>query len=149
MTERKYFRLWLSLSLGVLAVIWGNSCLPGDESGALSGALLVWLLKVMPFLGWMDGFIIRKLAHFCEFALLGCLLGLTFRSHGAGRRTFWYAPASLSLAAACVDETIQIVSPGRYSSLADVWIDFAGSISGLIFLSVLLIALNSMKSMRK
>lgn len=148
MTDRKYARLWLSLSLAVLAVIWGNSCLPGEESGALSNAVLVWLLRVLPFLGWMDGFIIRKLAHFCEFALLGCLLGLSFRSRGAKQSTFWYAPAALSLAAACVDETIQIVSPGRYSSLVDVWIDFAGSLSGLVFLSALL-ALKFKKSMRK
>lgn len=149
MTDRKYVRLWLSLSLAVLAVIWGNSCLPGDESGALSNAVLAWLLKAMPFLGWMDGFILRKLAHFCEFALLAFLLGLTFRSRGTEQSTFWYAPATLSLAAACVDETIQIVSPGRYSSLVDVWIDFAGSISGLVFLSMLLMALKFKKSMRK
>ncbi len=149
MTDRKFYRLWLSLSLAVLTVIWGNSCLPGEESEALSSAILAWLLRVMPVLGWMDGFIIRKLAHFCEFALLGCLLGLTFRSRGAKRSTSRYAPASLSLAAACVDETIQIVSPGRYSSLVDVWIDFAGSVSGLVILSLLLTALKFMKSMRK
>lgn len=148
MTDRKNFRLWLGLSIVVLAVIWGNSCLPGDESGALSNAFLVWLLKVMPWLNWMDGFIIRKLAHFCEFALLALCLGMMTRTAGAKKVLCWYLPASLSLAAACVDETIQIVSPGRYSALTDVWIDFAGAVSGLVFLSLLLY-LKSMKSMRK
>lgn len=148
MTDRRYFRLWRGLTIVVLAIIWGNSCLPAEESGALSSGLLAWLLKTMPFLGWMDGFIIRKLAHFCEFALLAFLLGLSFRSRGANRLVFRYAPAALSLAAACVDETIQIVSPGRYSSLVDVWIDFAGSLSGLVFLSLLLAALKFLKSTR-
>lgn len=138
MMDKVYFRRWLALSLLTLAVIWGNSCLPGQESAAISDGLLGWLLKTLPALGWMDGFILRKMAHFCEFALLGFALGGTCRSAGLRKVSCWFVPAALALLCACVDETIQIVSPGRYSSLVDVWIDFAGALCGLTFLSCLL-----------
>ena len=34
--------------------------------------------------------------------------------------------------AAMTDETIQLFSPGRASRVADVWIDFAGLLTGLL-----------------
>ena len=36
------------------------------------------------------------------------------------------------LAVACIDETIQIFTPGRASSLIDVWIDTAGFALGFV-----------------
>lgn len=145
MTERKNFRRWTSCALVVLVIIWGNSCLPGNESGALSDGFLAQLQKLLPFLGWMDGFIIRKLAHFSEFALYAFFLGLAARSYGLTGPACRFVPAALALFTACVDETIQIFSPGRVSALTDVWIDFAGACSGLLFLRLLLWILNIKK----
>ena len=39
---------------------------------------------------------------------------------------------SFGLAVACIDETIQIFTPGRASSLIDVWIDTAGFALGFV-----------------
>jgi len=36
------------------------------------------------------------------------------------------------LAVACIDETIQIFTPGRASSLIDVWIDTSGFALGFV-----------------
>jgi VanZ family protein len=36
--------------------------------------------------------------------------------------------------AACIDETIQIFSPGRYCSIVDVGIDTSGVLTGIIVL---------------
>lgn len=139
MTDKKHFRLWLAMSIAVLAVIWGNSCLPGEESGSLSNGLLECILEAFPSANWLDGFLIRKAAHFCEFAALAFSLGMTVRSYGISGSARWFVPLSLTLMAACVDETVQIFSPGRCSALTDVWIDFFGGLTGLVFLSCLLL----------
>lgn len=122
----------------VLAFIWGNSAMPGDTSGALSGWLGALLSQVFPFLATENGLhFLRKAAHFSEFAALGMTLcwlyGMTIR------QKLWRSslPMLTGALAACIDETIQIFSPGRYCSLADVGIDTAGVLTGSLFLLLL------------
>ena len=65
-----------------LLVIWGQSCMPATHSGAESGALLD---IVQAFLPHMTDHILRKCAHFGEYALLGVL---TAARAAHGGRTF-------------------------------------------------------------
>lgn len=95
-----------------LVFIWGNSLLPAEVSGQISGTLKALLDGVftpgeaVPSGG--DG-LLRKCAHFAEFGALGLLLGWLFGMLGKKR-----LPAfALGVAAACIDETIQIFVPGR------------------------------------
>ena len=95
-----------------LVFIWGNSLLPAEVSGQISGTLKALLDGVftpgeaVPSGG--DG-LLRKFAHFVEFGALGLLLGWLFGMLGKKR-----LPAfALGVAAACIDETIQIFVPGR------------------------------------
>ena len=74
----------------------------------------------------------RKVAHFAEFALLGgeiCLfLALNFP-----RRFAFYAFGGLcGVTVAVVDECIQLFSPGRAAALADVALDSAGVLTGML-----------------
>ena len=114
-----------------LVFIWGNSLLPAEVSGQISGTLKALLDGVftpgeaVPSGG--DG-LLRKCAHFAEFGALGLLLGWLFGMLGKKRLTAF----ALGVAAACIDETIQIYSPGRGSSLLDVWIDFSGITLGVL-----------------
>ena len=112
-----------------LALIWGNSLLPGASSEAVSGGLLALLGKLLPFLLTEAGHtLLRKAAHFCEFTLLGLLYG------GRHRLSNGETPPHLmlfGLTVACIDETIQIFTPARASSLIDVWIDTSGFALGL------------------
>ena len=107
-----------------LALIWGNSLLPGVSSEAVSGGVLAFLGRFLPVLLTESGHtLLRKAAHFSEFALLGLLF---CGRHRLVRRE---TPAHLmgfGLAVACIDETIQIFTPDRASSLIDVWIDTSG-----------------------
>ena len=106
-----------------LAFIWGNSAMTAQQSGDMSGSLLTQLLAVFPFLaGEHAHLILRKLAHFSEFAALGLLGSARKRLSGPLFPAFFL----FGLAPACIDETIQLVVPGRASSLIDVWIDAAG-----------------------
>ena len=113
-----------------LALIWGNSLMTGTDSGNLSGSVLEWLSRFLPFLGTEEGHrFLRKAAHFSEFCLLGVLVRARRIAAGEMPRL---TLSGFGLAAACIDETIQIYVPGRASSLIDVWIDTAGFVTGTI-----------------
>ena len=118
------------LIAGNLALIWGNSLLPAASSNAVSGGVLAFLGRFLPFLLTEAGHaFLRKAAHFSEFALLGLLYG------GRHRLTKGEPSVHLmlfGLTAACIDETFQLFTPGRASSLIDVWIDTAGFALGLV-----------------
>ena len=120
----------LTLLLGLnLALIWGNSLLPGASSDAVSGGVLAFLGQFLPFLLTEAGHtLLRKAAHFSEFAMLGLLYS------GRHRLVKGETPIHLmlfGLTVACIDETIQIFTPERASSLIDVWIDASGFALGL------------------
>ena len=122
-------RILSLLIAGNLALIWGNSLMTGVSSDAVSGGLLAFLGRFLPVLLTETGHtLLRKAAHFSEFALLGLLYGTRHRL-AAGA-----TPPHLmgfGLAVACIDETIQIFTPGRASSLIDVWIDTSGFALGI------------------
>ena len=126
-----------------LALIWGNSMLTGLSSEAVSGGVLALLGRFLPVLLTEAGHtLLRKAAHFSEFALLGLLYC------GRHRLVKGEAPVHLmgfGLAVACIDETIQIFTPGRASSLIDVWIDASGFALGLLLIVIFHTITNKIK----
>ena len=135
--KRKILCTWL-IAVNLL-FIWGNSLLPGTESGNLSGGVLA---LINSFLGLgeegaaMLHLLIRKGAHFTEFACLGALLCWFFGMTGEKSAHLVCMPLLFGLLSACVDETIQVFTPDRGPSLIDVWIDTAGVSAGIIFLLI-------------
>lgn len=130
--SRPHQKILCSILIGLnLWLIWGNSAMTGEESGNLSG----WLQQFLAFLPQSPLFetVLRKLAHFSEFALLGLLMG--WMSVLLKERTF-PGLLGLGLTVACIDETIQYFVPGRASMLLDVWIDAAGFTAGLTLLTI-------------
>lgn len=118
-----------------LAFIWGNSLLPGEISGMLSD----WLASLLgggqvPHEG--TG-LLRKLAHFSEFGCLGFLLARL--AHLKGERGHHLISLALlgGMTAACIDESIQLMTPDRGPSLVDVWIDTCGVATGIAALFVI------------
>ena len=71
-----------------LCFIYARSAQPAAASHAESSAVLTPLAKLLPFLSML---MVRKLAHFIEFAVLGALLWLDWRLLG---RTSFYRPSS-------------------------------------------------------
>ena len=122
----KRLRLCIVLLTVNLIFIWGNSLLPGELSGALSQ----WLKELLHFGGDDPSAghgLLRKLAHFAEFACLGACLSWLF---GMLRKNPWL-PLVFGFLAACLDETIQIFVPDRGPAIRDVLIDTAGVCLGL------------------
>jgi VanZ family protein len=135
MDSGKRRKLCAVLIAANLAFIWGNSMVTGTDSGNLSGGVLAWLNG---FLGLDESgaevlhLLIRKAAHFSEFACLGLLLAgyccLCGEKHAMA------FPVLLGMAAAVVDESIQMFTPDRGPSLTDVWIDVSGVLAGTLLL---------------
>ncbi len=119
--------LLIVLALLTLIFIFSNS-MPDIESSKVQSEGIMKLIK--PFLELIVGkgnvtlHMVRKLAHFTEFGLLGFVLGLLVGKPRSG--TFFFV-----LLTALTDETIQLFT-GRGSQVKDVWIDFAGGCTGII-----------------
>ena len=81
MSKKRVWNLLLGVLLAAtLCFIWGNSLLPRRDSTELSMGLFNWLRPSLLAVGldWVDEHFLRKLAHFTEFALLGCELAALF-----------------------------------------------------------------------
>ncbi len=137
--------IFTAVLIGCIAFIFSNSMKIGAVSEGASGHAMSLLQRVLVRLG-MPGIaqhltqrIVRKLAHFCEFALEGFSLMLCVRAYTRRfvRYTCWAMLGGLLTALA--DETIQLYSPGRSSQVTDVWLDFAGILAGIIAAIVLLL----------
>lgn len=120
--------IWIwRLACGLwLLLIFSQSAMPAPVSQAESGGLFYLLVQIFPFL---TEHLLRKLAHFTEFAILGIFLGKSLRAS-----TTDVLLAGL-LCALC-DETIQLFVMGRSSQVSDVWVDFSGILAaaGLLWL---------------
>ena len=150
----------------MLAFIWGHSLMSVEQSGAESLQIVEMLKgvfsRVCGLLGiggaveavWITDHLVRKTAHFVEFAVLGGLLCLVCKvcmvtggESGVGKSGDKSGGKSggeptksgvvravcaclLGLLAAFLDETLQLFS-GRGSMVADVWLDFAGVVCGV------------------
>lgn len=115
----------------ILCFIWGNSMLPGSQSYNVSMGFRNFLAVKLQGVDWIHvpkNAVMRKLAHITEFTLLGIVLtgiikGMMKISCG------WVLFAGMS--AALTDETIQLFSGSRSSSVRDVWIDMGGFVTGV------------------
>ncbi len=78
-------------------------------------------------------FVIRKGAHMSEYALLAILLILHLECYDFSNRKKFLLALGLAVCYAASDEFHQIFVPGRAGRFADVCIDSAGSLAGLLF----------------
>lgn len=120
---------WVLLVL-TLAFIWGHSCVPEANSAAESGSVTAWLtplLEVFIGQGNVTDHLVRKLAHFTEFAALGLQFLLLQR-----KRAWMSVVRSVELGffAAFLDESVQLLS-ARGAQISDVWLDTAGVVFGV------------------
>ena len=129
--------LLLLAILAALAFIWGNSLDSAVESAVKSGRVrLQPLLERLVGQGGVTDHLVRKLAHFTEFAVLGALLLLLTAAAFRVRLQSVVNCLFFLLLAALTDETIQIFT-GRGPQVQDVWLDFAGGAAGLLVMLAL------------
>lgn len=124
--------------IACIVFIFSNSAQADSISSAASGRVLSLMRRVLSRLG-MQGtaesltmHFVRKLAHFCEYALEGFLLMLCTRVYTRHFVKHMSWPMLAGLLTAVTDETIQLYAVGRSSQVTDVWLDFIGVMAGLL-----------------
>ena len=132
---------WSVVLVAWILIIWGNSLMPGEGSGSLSLGVVEWIQGGLMRLGlpyaWVTNFLIRKCAHFSEYALLGILSCLAFKTDWKNRNVALALQVLLLVSVPCIDETIQLFVPGRCGALMDVMIDLSGALTGFVLVQVL------------
>lgn len=135
--------LLCALIIVTVGFIWGNSLKSRNESQLLSLGVLQFLRPLLDAVFSAENVtdhLVRKLAHFTEFAVLGAeLVLLTILLRKLSHQSILNCLFA-GLIIAVTDETIQIFS-ARGSQVTDVVLDFFGVIAGALFL-LLLYAMN-------
>ena len=140
--------LSLLLVIAVMVIIYCFSAQTGVESGAMSGRITRWVLNlVVPGFGDFSpekqeairsavSFVVRKLAHFSEYALLGfsLMLHIAQIEKKITVRLPWLWSWCVGTLYAASDEFHQGFVAGRGPSVRDVMIDSSGVIAGTLLL---------------
>lgn len=131
---RKY--LFLILTVCWIIVIFSFSLQNGSLSSLQSG---FFSTRIHQFLLSMSiniekstvSFIIRKLAHFTEFFILGCLVRKSTLDIKDNRLLY------IIFLVPILDEFIQSFVPDRAMSVIDMGIDSMGIITGIVFITLI------------
>ena len=129
------------LTIMWICLIYSLSLQPAEESAETSsnfGKMIVSIIapdymdeyEELPLvtLDYIDH-ILRKIAHFTEFLILGVLVSCSACQLGLKRR-FLYS-FLFCMAAASLDESIQLFVPGRAGMVRDVLLDSTGALLGV------------------
>ena len=119
--------------------IFYNSIQNGESSSNASTTVLNFINNIINSIGLnfkLEGYFIRKLAHFVEFFTLGVFLMLTFEAFTNKIFSIIGFPMFFAIFIPVIDEYIQIYSDGRTSSVKDVLLDFFGAMIGIIIVSL-------------
>ena len=145
--------------IAVAGMIFGFSDMNGPESMELSNGFTAWFMRLfypdvesLPLerqqqIYELFVFIVRKAAHFSEFAALGMPLLLLLREYRLRWAAFWSWVIGTLYAG--TDELHQYFNGTRTPSLRDVGIDSAGVLFGILVIVLLSGLLTRMKAKKK
>ena len=148
-------RIFLLLStLALMVFIFSNSTKTADVSSESSGRIMDMLNRICTALNLrftFDQVIVRTLAHFCEFGLLGVLTLCTAICFFKVKLKSFFLSVSVFCLTAVTDECIQIFSDGRAFQFSDLIIDISGGLLGAtaVFLIALLINNHNLKIQKR
>ena len=147
--QRRWQRLLVwGLLLGVASLIFALSAQDGGQSSVLTDGIAQGVVRFFD-----DGYsarspeaqqailefaarIIRKMGHFCEYALLACLTRFLLEGYR------WPHPSGcawlICTLYAITDECHQLFVNARYGTVRDVLVDSAGAATGVLFAFVVL-----------
>lgn len=142
--------IWFVLIIINCIAIFQFSNQNAQISGNTSGKVVDWIADIIPSIKTLDEEektrvkeeimqpIIRKLAHFSIYALLGFLImGLTCTYKGTFYQKVLFS-VLLSCCYAISDEIHQLFISGRSGQITDVFIDTAGALTGAIILMLII-----------
>ncbi len=148
-TQRKShntrFVAYLIITLLIMIFIFFQSSLPADTSQEESDIIVRFLSHFTDRDAEMLSFIVRKMAHFSEYTVLGLFISLAFKEYYYKKcfhkerfqktrfyRGVFVIPLICGALYAVSDEIHQRFVPGRSCELRDVLIDTCGVLLGVI-----------------
>ena len=135
---------WLLAAACAGCIFWLSSK-DGNQSQNMSDSVRGILMKLFGPL--LNSFIVRKFAHFFEYAVLGFLIGCALF---LSRRRFSPITAVICSALYSVsDEIHQYFVPGRACRIFDVGVDTLGALTGTLILALIILIMNSIAIRRK
>lgn len=125
------------LTLLVILIIFAFSFQSGDESTNQSGWVVQIVINIFTFLhlpttGYPLAFIVRKVAHFSEYFVLGLTIPSTQKELNFSNLK------TIIFLIPLIDESIQYFIPGRVSSPIDMSIDACGLLTGMLIIQFLI-----------
>ena len=136
--SKRFRNIIFSLTAFMVLFAWIHSCFPASISSKESEGVLQFVYGFFKLFGLerdSAGLVIRKVAHFTEFAAIGGLLLSCAYCFDRRRPHRFYAYVLFAgLLAAVIDETIQLFVEGRAGMIVDVWIDLGGVVFGSLLM---------------
>ena len=144
--EKGIRALLLALLILWTVFIFARSLKSADDSTEESAFILDLIRRFLPSVSMH---FVRKLAHFTEFFILGCLSSAFLLKAFAGKEKPLRISAAVSLcyclAVAVTDELLQLTSPGRSCQLSDMMLDFSGAAAGAVLLTLVFMIIKRRK----
>ena len=131
--------IFLVLILVISSIIFGFSSQDGETSGGISKAVITKIADIINiksenrdiFIEKGEG-VIRKLAHFAIYTLLGIFSMAFFVTFNMKRKKQVLITSIWGFLYACTDEMHQMFTNGRNASFLDVLLDTSGVIFGIL-----------------
>lgn len=134
----------------MMYIIFQFSAAPATESSATSGRVCQKIIEIsaevmdvelsyeqkIHYAGKIEH-LVRKLAHFTEYAVLAVTVALPLYVYGMRGIPLVLVACSICVGFACTDEYHQSFVAGRSPSKKDVMIDGAGAFCGVIFTRII------------
>lgn len=137
MNFKKAIIYWLLAAVWMI-VIFQFSGKPAQESDTQSLFIIKQINIIANNFGFKGeilnndwNYFIRKIAHTCEYAVLGILLFLAFSSSGITDKKLLLYTILFCIIYAVTDEIHQVFIPGRAAKVTDVLIDTFGGLIGI------------------
>lgn len=130
-----------SIAFVLLTILWtvfifSQSLMPASQSSSQSGKIVNFILKFIAIDKSLLTVIVRKIAHIFEFFVQSTLFGFSLLFLQKFSKNVILI-LFLGLLTACCDEFLQLFSDGRGGLVSDIFIDFSGTITGVVFCFVL------------
>jgi len=125
----------------IMVIIFAFSAMEGDDSSNTSGFFVTTLVKIVEEVSHkglsVDAInnihlVIRKMAHFTEYAALGVSIMFAIWHFWNNHKLPLLLPEVIAAVYASTDEFHQYYVPGRYGTWTDVLIDSAGALTGIL-----------------
>lgn len=131
--------LYFIPSIILMMIIFMLSHQNGEQSSGLSTQIVSWIYDHLHIL--ISEFIIRKLAHMSEYALLTLSLIYGFYKNNFSLKNVFIYSSIISFFYACFDEFHQLFINERAGQITDVMIDSIGILFAVLFILTVLYVL--------